>query len=51
MYSGELVEVAPSHKILNAPYHPYTEGLGNSFPSLTGPKTKLTGIRVVLSIY
>ena len=44
MYSGELVELAPSHKILNAPYHPYTEGLGNSFPSLTGPKTKLTGI-------
>ncbi|WP_284192424.1 ABC transporter ATP-binding protein [Vibrio zhanjiangensis] len=44
MYSGELVEVAPSNKILNAPYHPYTQGLGQSFPSLTGPKKKLTGI-------
>ncbi|RSD31038.1 ABC transporter ATP-binding protein [Vibrio pectenicida] len=44
MYSGELVEIAPSEKILQKPYHPYTEGLGHSFPSLTGPKTKLTGI-------
>ncbi|WP_064605899.1 ABC transporter ATP-binding protein [Photobacterium sp. J15] len=44
MYSGELVEVAPSKQILESPYHPYTEGLGNSFPPLTGPKTRLTGI-------
>ncbi len=44
MYSGELIEVAPSKEILQSPYHPYTEGLGSSFPSLTGPKTKLTGI-------
>lgn len=26
MYSGELVEVAPSREILTTPYHPYTEG-------------------------
>ncbi|MGF1727718.1 ABC transporter ATP-binding protein [Photobacterium nomapromontoriensis] len=44
MYSGELVEVAPSKQILETPYHPYTEGLGSSFPPLTGPKTRLTGI-------
>ncbi|EAS63467.1 ABC transporter ATP-binding protein [Photobacterium angustum] len=44
MYSGELIEVAPSKQILETPYHPYTEGLGSSFPPLTGPKTKLTGI-------
>lgn len=44
MYSGELIEVAPSKEILTSPYHPYTEGLGNSFPSLTGPKNKLQGI-------
>ena len=44
MYSGELIEVAPSKEILESPYHPYTEGLGSSFPPLTGPKTKLTGI-------
>lgn len=44
MYSGELIEVAPSKQILENPYPPYTEGLGSSFPSLTGPKTRLTGI-------
>ncbi|GAL05295.1 (GlcNAc)2 ABC transporter ATP-binding component 1 [Photobacterium aphoticum] len=44
MYSGELVEVAPSREILTTPYHPYTEGLGRSFPPLTGPKTRLAGI-------
>ncbi|MEL6114134.1 ABC transporter ATP-binding protein [Photobacterium sp. SP02] len=44
MYSGELVEVAPSKQILQSPFHPYTQGLGSSFPPLTGPKTRLTGI-------
>ena len=44
MYSGELIEVAPAKEILTSPYHPYTKGLGGSFPPLTGPKTKLTGI-------
>jgi peptide/nickel transport system ATP-binding protein len=44
MYSGELIEVAPSKEILESPYHPYTKGLGSSFPPLIGPKTKLTGI-------
>ncbi|ANP75674.1 ABC transporter ATP-binding protein [Vibrio sp. 10N.222.54.B12] len=44
MYSGELIEVANSQDILENPYHPYTKGLGNSFPPLTGPKTKLAGI-------
>ncbi|CAH0532577.1 Oligopeptide transport ATP-binding protein OppD [Vibrio stylophorae] len=44
MYAGELIEVAPSKQILENPYHPYTEGLSNSFPPLLGPKTRLTGI-------
>ncbi|GEM81068.1 ABC transporter ATP-binding protein [Vibrio superstes] len=44
MYSGELIEVAPAKQILEQPFHPYTRGLGSSFPPLTGPKTKLTGI-------
>ena len=44
MYSGELIEVANSQDILENPYHPYTKGLGSSFPPLVGPKTKLTGI-------
>ncbi|MGL4920126.1 MAG: ABC transporter ATP-binding protein, partial [Plesiomonas shigelloides] len=44
MYAGELAEVAPSKEILTKPYHPYTEGLSNSFPPMFGPKTPLTGI-------
>jgi len=44
MYSGELIEVAKAADILNNPYHPYTYGLGSSFPALTGPKTELLGI-------
>ena len=44
MYAGQLIEVAPSKEILKTPFHPYTEGLASSFPPLTGPKTRLTGI-------
>jgi len=44
MYAGELVEVAPSSAILDAPQHPYTRALGNSFPPLTGPRQRLEGI-------
>ncbi|KKB08936.1 sugar ABC transporter ATP-binding protein [Devosia chinhatensis] len=44
MYSGELVEVAPAEAILTNPLHPYTRALGNSFPPLTGPRTRLEGI-------
>jgi peptide/nickel transport system ATP-binding protein len=44
MYAGQIVELAPSSELFANPLHPYTQGLMNSFPSLTGPKTKLTGI-------
>jgi peptide/nickel transport system ATP-binding protein len=44
MYSGQLIEVASAQDILKNPYHPYTHGLGSSFPSLTGPKAALIGI-------
>jgi len=44
MYAGEIVEMAPSAELFSNPLHPYTRGLMNSFPSLTGPKVKLTGI-------
>jgi peptide/nickel transport system ATP-binding protein len=44
MYSGELVEVAPSGSILTNPQHPYTKALGNSFPPLTGKRVRLEGI-------
>ncbi|HEY0734085.1 MAG TPA: ABC transporter ATP-binding protein [Herpetosiphonaceae bacterium] len=44
MYAGEIVELAPAKELFTNPLHPYTQGLINSFPPLTGPKQKLTGI-------
>jgi peptide/nickel transport system ATP-binding protein len=44
MYAGEIVELAPARELFEKPLHPYTQGLMNSFPPLSGPKKKLTGI-------
>jgi peptide/nickel transport system ATP-binding protein len=44
MYAGKLVEIAPADELLEHPYHPYTVGLMNSFPSIDGEKTRLEGI-------
>jgi len=44
MYAGELVEVAPAARIRDGARHPYTQGLLQSFPPLTGPFERLTGI-------
>ncbi len=44
MYAGQIVEMAPAQEILTNPLHPYTQGLLASFPPLTGPKRRLTGI-------
>jgi peptide/nickel transport system ATP-binding protein len=44
MYAGQIVELAPAQDIFAAPQHPYTQGLMNSFPALTGPRQRLTGI-------
>jgi peptide/nickel transport system ATP-binding protein len=44
MYAGQIVETAPARQIFDAPLHPYTQGLMNSFPALTGEKQRLTGI-------
>ncbi len=44
MYAGQIVELAPAKEVFNNPLHPYTQGLLSSFPALTGPKLKLTGI-------
>ena len=44
MYAGEIVETAASDRLAAKPSHPYTQGLLASFPPLTGPLTRLTGI-------
>jgi peptide/nickel transport system ATP-binding protein len=44
MYAGEIVEKAPARELFDNPLHPYTLGLMNSFPSISGEKRKLTGI-------
>jgi peptide/nickel transport system ATP-binding protein len=44
MYAGELVEVATAGDLFRAPRHPYTVGLMSSFPPLTGPLERMTGI-------
>jgi peptide/nickel transport system ATP-binding protein len=44
MYAGRIVENAPWQDLYHHPHHPYTYGLLNSFPSLHGPKKKMSGI-------
>jgi peptide/nickel transport system ATP-binding protein len=44
MYAGEVVEGAPAEKLATDAQHPYTQGLLQSFPPLTGPLERLTGI-------
>jgi peptide/nickel transport system ATP-binding protein len=44
MYAGELVEIAPAETLFRNARHPYTVGLMSSFPPLTGPLERMTGI-------
>jgi peptide/nickel transport system ATP-binding protein len=44
MYAGEVVESAPAEQIGTGAQHPYTQGLLQSFPPLSGPLERLTGI-------
>jgi peptide/nickel transport system ATP-binding protein len=44
MYAGKMVEIGSREQLLRNPKHPYTQGLLRSFPSLHGPKTRITGI-------
>jgi peptide/nickel transport system ATP-binding protein len=44
MYAGQIVEQAPAYELFKNPLHPYTVGLMNSFPSISGDKHRLTGI-------
>lgn len=44
MYAGQLVELADTETLINAPLHPYSKGLLASFPTIHGPKIRLEGI-------
>jgi peptide/nickel transport system ATP-binding protein len=44
MYAGEVVESAPAEALATGAQHPYTQGLLQSFPPLTGPLERLRGI-------
>jgi peptide/nickel transport system ATP-binding protein len=44
MYAGEIVEEGPAARLHSGARHPYTLGLVRSFPSLTGPLERMTGI-------
>jgi peptide/nickel transport system ATP-binding protein len=44
MYAGEVVEEASAAELRAAARHPYTLGLVRSFPPLTGPIERMTGI-------
>ena len=44
MYAGALVERATARELYEAPRHPYTLGLLNSFPPMHGRRSELSGI-------
>ncbi len=44
MYAGGIVEQGTAARIRNAPYHPYTVGLVNSFPTVRGARRDMRGI-------
>ena len=44
MYAGEIVETVSAERLAANPQHPYTQGLLRSFPPLSGPRLRLTGI-------
>lgn len=44
MYAGTIAELAPAAELFARPQHPYTLGLMQSFPSITGERRPLQGI-------
>lgn len=44
MYAGKLMETADAMELFNEPYHPYTLGLKNAFPSIRALDRELISI-------
>jgi peptide/nickel transport system ATP-binding protein len=44
MYAGRLVECAPTRRLFEQPWHPYTLGLKNAFPSILDIDSELISI-------
>jgi peptide/nickel transport system ATP-binding protein len=44
MYAGRLVETATRAELKRQPRHPYSYGMLHSFPTLHGPRRRMTGI-------
>jgi peptide/nickel transport system ATP-binding protein len=44
MYGGQVAEEGATRTVFDDPRHPYSIGLLAAFPSIRGPRTRLTGI-------
>ena len=44
MYGGKIMETGPVRQVFGAPFHPYTMGLTNAFPTLEGARRELISI-------
>jgi peptide/nickel transport system ATP-binding protein len=44
MYAGQVAELGATRQVFDSPSHPYTIGLLEAFPSISGPRVPLTGI-------
>jgi peptide/nickel transport system ATP-binding protein len=44
MYAGQVAEAGATRQVFDTPRHPYSAGLLDAFPSIKGPRVRLTGI-------
>jgi peptide/nickel transport system ATP-binding protein len=44
MYAGQVAELSKTSELFDRPLHPYSQGLLGAFPSIRGPRVRLTGI-------
>jgi peptide/nickel transport system ATP-binding protein len=44
MYAGQVAELGATRRVFDSPLHPYSIGLLDAFPSIRGPRVRLTGI-------